>query len=619
MVQDKCKEKITINSIEVSPDILSTIVTRRESSIDDVTFIANDEAGKIYLATLNLGDEVKIEYKWEDGDNIWYVVFGGNIVDLNPNMSKAGEICSATAYGFGAPLKNMRIATELGAESVNLTVDTIGKAYNHMITNYVNKLLGDRIGDPVVDSGYFLQLYYANSVMTDPLNYILFKWQDCFSALQDLIKLAGSSRYVADPSDWAGLHWIVLPYTIEGDGGPRILVAPIGDHESVDGEIHGTGSMEDVWATNAFVYPIEVKSDMITHGFQHQIFEANFIAVSGRFVFPQNEYFTEGHADEWYSDDVGAHIHDEDTIKMIGAKSVFLHANTGYYHGEFWFDVPWMDMTKIGTKDAMPKIDFWVYNVNGEMEVRLWTTSGDKFSASITSQLETNKWVHITLDIDGPFIDGESTIWEKVGTPDWSQITNIGFTLHGAVLGLEAYIDGLQIIGAVVACAYDSTHIAAHGVKILTVKDSLTELHTLDTESVDYDKCQLALTALGELNRNRVDVLTGQILIPLSPTVKAGQIVHIHASQLPDESFQIDQDFRITEVRHTFTTQGALTQLSLTDDLKNSVPRTNASSDAYSQLIAAMNPDSQTRTFLSLKTGGDFDPKLTIVAKDYPT
>ena len=612
------KQKIVINDVEVTPDIISTAVTRRENGIDNVSLTTDDQAGKVYLSTLNLGDKIEVWYKWEDADDEWVIVFGGTIVDLNPNMSKAGEICSVSAYGFGAPLKNMRVAAEYGSQSNNPTVDTIQKAYNQVIANYVNKLMADGIGSPPVESGYYIRLSYLD-VAPDELPYINFKWQDCFSALNDLLKLAGSSRYVDNPLDWAGLHWCVLPYIIGEEEGPRLLVAPIGNHESITG-------MGTLWSTHPLLTPIVVKEDMISHSFQHQIFEANFIAVSGRFVYPKNEFWTEGNADEWHFEweDEDGNVTDEETIVRKGDYSVNLRS---FKDANFWFDIPHMNIYALGTENDIPKLDFWVFRNGTNISVKLFTTWDRYFEADIKdlteqgdpSSYDEKLWTNVSLEI-GPYLKENNNIWTMHGTPDpdWHEICNIGFYLSG-VQPMDAYIDGLQLIGSVVCCAYDSTHVRENGVRILTIKDSLASLNTLDNTDPNYDSCSLAQTALGELLRNKNDIMSGRIAIPLNYHLQGGQIVHIHASQKPDKSFQIDKDFRITQVQHNFTTDGAISILTLIDDLKNSVPRTNSSSSSYNMIIQAVNPDHQTKTLSSLKTGGDFDPKLTRVCKDYPS
>ena len=621
MTDDPCNE-IVIDGATISPDILSTQVTRRENGIDDATLTAFDEEGKSYLGSLNLGVPVVISYKYADGDNIWHSVFKGTIEELAPNMSKAGEVVSATAYGLGYPLKCSVIATEIGSDSDNPTVDTVGKGVAYVIANYVNKLFGDTILDfegNHIESGYTLQPYYTSVIGPDSISYVKFKYQDCFTAMQDLMKLAGSARYNADPVDWTGLHWIVSSIEIEGlPKYPWIFFAPVGNHDF--------GFLETYWPSHPITDPIEVKSDFINSSFVVEPFEANFVAVSGRYVYPNKEFFTENHASEWHFEweDEDGNVTDEETIVRKGDHSVNLRS---FKDANFWFDIPHMNIYAIGTEDDIPKLDFWVFRNGTNISVRLFTTWDRYFEADIKDLTEQGDpdnydkklWTNVSLEI-GPYLKENNNIWTMHGTPDpdWHEICNIGFYLSG-VQPMDAYIDGLQLVGSVVCCAYDSTSIAANGVKMLTIKDSLASLHTIDTTASDYAECSLAQTALGELNRNRFDMLSGKIIIPLDPHIMGGQLVHIHASKKPDDSFQIDQDMRITTVQHSFSNSSAVSILTLISDLKSSVPRTNANSNQYNQIINAIDPKHQTKTLASLSTGGDFDPKLTRVCKDYPS
>jgi hypothetical protein len=87
---------------------------------------------------------------------------------------------------------------------------------------------------------------------------------------------------------------------------------------------------------------------------------------------------------------------------------------------------------------------------------------------------------------------------------------------------------------------------------------------------------------------------------------------------LISSSYMIDRLFRITEVKHLFLITGALTQLTLIDDLKNSIPINTV--DPYSITMRCINPDYQTRTYASLKSGGDiFNIDLIPISKDYPS
>lgn len=612
---DKAKEQILINEeITPNPDILSTTVTRRLNAIDDAMLIAVDTAGKEFLATLNVGDDVEIQYQWADDPTpTWVTVFKGAIQSLNPNMSKAGEIVSASAYGKGFPFKNCRIATEYGTQSKNSTINTIGEIISYIIEDWVNKLLNDQAGwdplpDPIIESGYNITASNSWSDDTHTVPYILFKWQDVFSAIQDMMKLAGSAAYIDDPEDWVGLHWIV-------DTEGRFMYAKVGNHEAF--------GISTYWATHPLASPIVVKADMISHAFQYQIGEANAVAVSCRFSHPASEWWTEGHASEWteYTGSSLLTISNESTIVQIGDYSLKVKLTgggiTAVYHA-----VSAVNINKIGTKHDIPELDFWIQCNAAVQETKIMIgTDKDNYFYYNVAEVDgqDDKWVNVTVPIGQYALN----TWTSYGSPDWTNINVIGFVTGGNDNAIW-YVDGLEIVGAVIVLAYDSAAITAHGVRFLTVKDSLSAVYNLDANDESNPAKRVAL---GELLRRKDDILTGQIMISLNPYLMAGQIVRILASKREDGTYQIDdpnpanagqgKEMRITEVQHTFTPRGAITQLSLCDDLKNSVIRPNASSDSYNTIIQCVNPDFQSRTLASLKTGGDFDPDLTVIAKDY--
>ena len=194
-----------------------------------------------------------------------------------------------------------------------------------------------------------------------------------------------------------------------------------------------------------------------------------------------------------------------------------------------------------------------------------------------------------------------------------------------AIGHLIIWFDGLEIANNCIRGAYTSDCgqptidtctkgcIKHYNCRFLTIKDSLASTDNLDPAN---DSSPLAQLALYELLRNRAIRTTGQITIPLDPTIMPGQLIHIHACYDEANSiYRIDRDFRITEVQHNFIVSGAASLLKLVDDLLNSIPIDTM--DPYSITMRAINPDFQTRTYASLKTGGDFIASQKPISKDY--
>ena len=107
-------QKIIINGQEIQGDALTTVVGRRENAIDDVTIVANDERGKTYLSQVNIGNTVGIYYSNAGTERI---TFGGQVVELDPQMAISGEVCTIKAHGYGIALKRQRVRHEYGSQS----------------------------------------------------------------------------------------------------------------------------------------------------------------------------------------------------------------------------------------------------------------------------------------------------------------------------------------------------------------------------------------------------------------------------------------------------------------------------------------------------------------------
>ena len=79
--------------------------------------------------------------------------------------------------------------------------------------------------------------------------------------------------------------------------------------------------------------------------------------------------------------------------------------------------------------------------------------------------------------------------------------------------------------------------------------------------------------------------------------------------------YSINRWFRITKASHSFSSMQAITILTLTTDLSSSL--VVDTSGVYEATMRAFNPDFQSKTYGSLKSGSDFDLGLPIIATDY--
>lgn len=79
-----------------------------------------------------------------------------------------------------------------------------------------------------------------------------------------------------------------------------------------------------------------------------------------------------------------------------------------------------------------------------------------------------------------------------------------------------------------------------------------------------------------------------------------GQLIYTRAKKKRDGTFNIDKDMRATRVVHDFSVNSPATTVQLTDDTKNSVPRSSFTD--VNKLLAAARPEYQDRQASSFKT-----------------
>jgi hypothetical protein len=218
-----------------------------------------------------------------------------------------------------------------------------------------------------------------------------------------------------------------------------------------------------------------------------------------------------------------------------------------------------------------------------------------------------------------------SNEWTAVGALSWADINYIGFMSEslgeegGSAPRAAIYVDNFRITGTVIRGAYNSKSIAKYGCKQKVIKNNVD---VTDSLSIDDDSSMLAQRLLAELLRSQVCLKHGTIVIPGDPDFMAGQLIHIHAARTDDlvtytSGFKIDQDFRISQCVHSYSNAGFTTQLTLISDLQNSVAIGPV--DSYSSLIRAVNPDAQNKTLQSLMATREFDIRMPILARDYPS
>ena len=641
-----------MTDIDISNDSISTEVVRRENGVDSCTLTANDADGANYLNTFVMGQSITVRYAYEeDNPGDWSSikpVFRGTVQEINPSMSKAGEIANIVAYGQAYPLKLMRVTNEYGYQSIsNPSISTMKAIIQDLIDKYVNHVLGSS-----TSSGWSLNTDYVYNPFVPPtpvsIPYIKLPYTDAFMSLQELIKLATSAIYVSAMNigipDWVGIHWIV---DIDGN----LCVTPIGNHNVYAGP-NNTFKVSDKWPTRPFSGSLIVKQDMISQQFKKRAFNANYIIAAGKYIYPLNEQWTEmrsgdplsgaagwtGHYQKWHPpgdpwnpssnviccDDDGNNSdnmkplmpHDVYGLKIINA------GNTGPNPPgpECCLLHPFsVDIVGLSSKSNVPKIGFWIAKGAGvgadTLQARFCKAKSDGtpdlancFTANISIGTSNNIWNWVEFTI-GPYSTDFSIM--QGSSLDWTEIAFFGIRWESdnTTSASVVWIDYLEVIGSVLRFANDPVHMAQYGCKMMVLKDTLAQTDTLDPADPNNPLAQLCIY---ELSRQRVDLVTGAVTIPISPTVMAGQIVTLVTDFEP-----YDVDYRIIQVRHSFSKAGAITELTVTDDVFNSVSMA-LQADQYGQILKAVDPSNYaSKTWASMFATPEVDNDLKALGAPY--
>lgn len=171
--------------------------------------------------------------------------------------------------------------------------------------------------------------------------------------------------------------------------------------------------------------------------------------------------------------------------------------------------------------------------------------------------------------------DADGNDWFYGGGFDWTTVNWVYFFMDVAAASCAFWVDGFNFQGQIIRSAKDSTKIGADNERQLYIYDSVGKDDTGKAGTPGTtDVGHMARLAYAELLRTAKKPMFGTFQIPGAPDLLPGQLVHIHANKT-NGSFNIDDDFRVTNVRHSFTAQGFTTQVSVTDDLYNSItPKT---------------------------------------------
>ncbi len=611
---------VTHSATDYILDATKFEVTLRENAGANTVLTVNDEDSSVYVSKANVSDNLKIEFRFLDETTIYTQLFGGWIDSLSPDLKMEGELLTLTALGYDVALKNMRLWQQYGNQSAHPTLNTVQEiltdATYGIIPKYVNKVLASAI-----NSGYSIDTTKVANITSD-LRYLYYPGKEPAKALEDILDLVAAAN-----APNAGIHWIVIPSSTTA----YLCIATIGAHENPPADIWPTW-----WNTDQTNSTIEVQKDMIISPFQKLRSEANYVLYAGNFRRPvDGDKWTEANASEWgVSSETGDGVVENDNVVYkIPSNSIRIREPTnalwviGYYPSTANMSI---DVTKIESRTSVPHIGFYARrNANvyvsgaGPQRPAIWLGTGafptNFFVCDLVSRgflSEAGKWYHVSVPIGNYHKTEESADWEwyvGAGSPSWADIDWIGFACSASAADCRMYIDGLRIEGVLVRGAYDSSLYSGQKCKIMFIRDDVPKDDTLVATN---DSGEMAQFAKAELYRAVGAPITGQIVIPMRPTIKPGQLCHIHFGKKTDGTYNLDANMRILEVTHSFSLSGALTGLTLTTDVLNS--RARQPSTTYNRLMQMQAPSFHDRARATLITG-DLDVTHQILEKEYST
>jgi len=285
----------------------------------------------------------------------------------------------------------------------------------------------------------------------------------------------------------------------------------------------------------------------------------NFVKVVGdyRSPYPENEAATESDTSNWTSKN-------GKTIELVNSGGLTPKVGdyclrVGPYSGDASDEIVYdlggtLDLTKPGCYkkiEAFYGFDFeGKQNLTTTMKIRLYTDDSNYFETPFGGHWGINitkYWEKKTAKV-GP----RRGVWYVYGSPDWSQITKVGFyfELSGYSDTWYFYLDGFQFTGGQYnATASDQTSQNTWGLrKAKTVKDnSLTS----------DEMCQEVANAIIANFKDPVPVLDNLELSEGNETLELGKLIDV---QIPEGTFT---DKKIVKIVHKIDDGDFITTLSL--------------------------------------------------------
>lgn len=536
-------------------------LVRPENNVSFIVLSVNDYKSTSFVDVFDALATLTLSLRY--GSDAWTKVFSGVIETVKPSLNKDGELLEVSAWGKGHPTVKTHCNTSYGLESENPTMESPKEIFEDLVDNYINKSFG---GDA---TGYSLTKTEIEDVHNAlDITNITSPYLDNFTVINRVCDVTNAyAQGLGTPE--VSIHWYVDPSA-------NLYVKKIdASHTKVDAS---ATDWPRYWGGSQAASTIIVKEDMILYDFRKNVEEyANKIVLLSNLRKPGYDFWTNNQSGLWGHTATHIALTDEATVKIVGSHSLRAESPDSV-GGFYWYpssqDAAW-SISSVGSEDTIPSLNFYARRSGtiAAMAVSLHTTyDTDYFNWNFAADLTSaDTWYHFSLPI-GPYYSRKTEKtefkWSEGGSPDWSDIDCIEFSLD-ASSGIYTYVDDLHFTGKFVREAYNSTAITANDEYQRVIRNDIAVNDSLVASDDSGTGAQLAYA---ELLRRMQTPIVGVIQTPLAVDILPGQTVHIQAAQKSDDTYRIDKDFRVKELRHIIgpAPTGFRTTHNLTDDVTNS-------------------------------------------------
>lgn len=583
----------------VNDKALGIRLVRPENSVSDILLTVDDYKSSGFVDIFNVFAAIELHLRY--GSDAWTKVFSGIIKNVSPSLTlQQGETLVVTGEGEGRAVVNTHCNTSFGVESQNPTKDTPKEIWDDLVDNFINKAFGGGA------TGYAITKTKIANIADPAITHILSPYSPCFNIINRVCEI-----YTAYRAGSASVHWFVDP-------AKNLFVNTIGAHEN------NASGWPTFWKGSEALSTLAVKEDQLLYQFQKRVNHfANKILLCSTFRKPPYDHWTNNQSAKWGS--TTAILTDDAGTKVVGTHSLKIEPENTIDAAFAWYpsakDAGW-DFEKIGSERTIPSVNFYAQrnqDLGAGSAIRLCTSDADYFRIFPLSDRigVDNEFVHLTFPI-GPYysMDEERRRWRWApqGSPVWSNINYIMFIINSGSGLNDLWLDDLHFAGKIIREAYNSTSIADPTINEIQ-RVIRNDVALDDTLKASDDSGTAARLAYAELLRRQTIPLVSTLRLPMAPTMLPGQFVHIHSAQKADDSYRVDENFRVTQLIHNISLKPWSTTINLTNDLVNSFafgPPTRAS--VLAEHVGALKH----REAHNLK-GSGIDVLIPRLSKDYPS